>query len=516
MQCSKCYADFDGNFCPKCGTPSNQSMSKPGILLGFRSRKGWKKIVAICYLIFWGLFIVVNLFSARQGKVSSYDYFVDKAHMSLITLIFLSPFMFLSNTKLRNSLPLFKTRKMSQSALGMLIVVLSLGALAGSVNSLHSQEYKTDMLNHDYHIIDTIEANCVENGKIEYYCEYCGRSKTEPIQATGHTMNEESRIEANCVEDGKIEYRCEYCGRSKIEPIQATGHTMNEESHIEANCVTDGEIRSCCIICGYENIEVIPAVGHTIQENSNLCSICGQAITTPDTYSKSDSATMYDKEILFRDIPWGTSSKEAEGILKSGDPELSVMRLEETYMMKASQPLDTSFFDNVQEAGNWLCPIPYSIAGFDVLNTRLYFHYQLNEGTIDRNNDVLYLVTFDFDVLDYNTVYESLVEKLDALYGTGAETHKTTKNWIAAEDYSGTYKTDIYETVWYGANDTFVMIRCTIPDKEYDSVSMFCGVSMAYGQTSADSILADMEELLVAEQKEQEKNNAESANNDGL
>lgn len=254
MKCKECNSDIQGDYCSKCGTKTNLSQRK---LLGFRSNKIWKKLLSISYLSMFALMLAYLLFSGRVGKITAYDFWIDKAFSLVLCVCFISPYLFLSNTKFRNSLPLFKKHKVSLSVTGMAIVLSVFMIAIGVINSLHSDEYKADMENHAYVIENETNATCAQDGEISYLCEYCGRQKNEHILATGHSMVEISRIDATCTTNGNIVSKCEKCGEENQNELLASGHQMVEISRVNPTIDSQGQVVSKCNICGHTVTEYI-------------------------------------------------------------------------------------------------------------------------------------------------------------------------------------------------------------------------------------------------------------------
>ena len=254
MKCKKCNSDIQGDYCSNCGTKTNISQRK---LLGFRSNKVWKKILSILYLSVFALMLAYLLFSGRVGQITVYDFWIDKAFSLVLCVCFISPYLFLSNTKFRNSLPLFKKHKVSLSVAGMAIVLSVFMIVIGVINSLHSDEYKADMENHAYMVEIETKATCTEDGEISYLCEYCGRQKKEHIRATGHSMVEISRIDATCTTNGNIVSKCEKCGEENQNELLASGHQMVEISRVNPTIDSQGQIISKCNICEHTVTEYI-------------------------------------------------------------------------------------------------------------------------------------------------------------------------------------------------------------------------------------------------------------------
>lgn len=226
---------------------NNQTTAK---ILGFRTNKVWKKILSVIYLVCFALFALGGLTGGRYEKITVLDFWIDKLYTVILLLMFLSPYIFLSNTKFRDKLPLFKKHNGWISTVGMIIVILVIAILSDFVNNLHSKEYLSDMENHAYIEVSKKDATCEADGKIAYHCEYCGIDTTKTVKATGHTWdNGVITTEATCTETGINTYTCTTCNDVKNEDIKATGHTMKQVS------ADKEEIVYKCESCGEENIE---------------------------------------------------------------------------------------------------------------------------------------------------------------------------------------------------------------------------------------------------------------------
>jgi len=226
MKCEKCSVEYEGNSCPQCGE-KHQSKGK---LLGFRSNKVWKKIISIAYLVICGLVAFAVIFEGKYENITVYDFVIDKIFSFLMLILMVSPYIFLSETKFRNILPLFKKHRVFQSTVGMIIVVILILISIGITNSLHSEEYLADMQNHAYVEVSKTDATCEKDGEINYHCEYCGEDHTEVIKATGHQMVEVSRVDATEDEDGEIIRKCSVCNKEQKETIRQLGSSTTENN----------------------------------------------------------------------------------------------------------------------------------------------------------------------------------------------------------------------------------------------------------------------------------------------
>ena len=118
----------------------------------------------------------------------------------------------------------------------------------------------------------TTAATCENAGAKTYTCTVCNATKTEAIDATGHTPVDVAEQPATCTEAGhKAGTKCSVCEAilSGMEEIPATGHTEKTVAGKPATCtetgLTDG---ISCSVCGtvIKAQTEIPAKGHSWNE----------------------------------------------------------------------------------------------------------------------------------------------------------------------------------------------------------------------------------------------------------
>ena len=151
----------------------------------------------------------------------------------------------------------------------------------------------------------TIAATCENAGVKTYTCTVCNATKTEAIDATGHTPVEVAEQPATCEEPGhKAGTKCSVCGAtiSGMEEIPATGHTEVVDAAVEATCtktgLTEGKHCSACNKVIVAQTE-IPAKGHTEvidpaveptctkpgKTEGKHCSVCNEILVTQEEIS---------------------------------------------------------------------------------------------------------------------------------------------------------------------------------------------------------------------------------------
>lgn len=115
----------------------------------------------------------------------------------------------------------------------------------------------------------TTSPTCENAGVKTYTCTVCNATKTEAIDATGHTPIEVAEQPATCTEAGhKAGTKCSVCDAilSGMEEIPATGHTEVIDAAKAPTCTETGLTKGKhCSVCNTVLVaqEEIPAKGHT-------------------------------------------------------------------------------------------------------------------------------------------------------------------------------------------------------------------------------------------------------------
>ncbi len=295
MKCKKCGTKYNGDFCPNCGcstdnlnlqcTQALQSNKKTKKLLGFRSNKVVNKIISIGYMIVCALVLIGILGTEKYVNITNYDYTISQICDSLIVVMMITPYIFLSDFKFRNKLPLFKNHTVKSNIIGMLIVITILGVISGILDANHSKEFLADRDNHDWKETVT-EATCEKTGEKLKQCQYCGIKESEEIPKLKHEKEEISKTEPTCEKQGEIASKCKLCSKEFKEVLKATGHKFKEISRKEATETTEGEIVNECSVCKKQEKTVIEKLDK--KETSNPTT--SKKENTKDTSSKENSS----------------------------------------------------------------------------------------------------------------------------------------------------------------------------------------------------------------------------------
>ena len=144
----------------------------------------------------------------------------------------------------------------------------------------------------------TTSPTCSDAGVKTYTCTVCSETKTEVLDATGHTPVDVAEQPATCTEAGHTAgVKCSVCGAtiSGIEEIPAKGHTEVVDDAVAATCTTPGKTEGKhCSVCNKVLVEQteVPAKGHAVvvdpaveptctepgKTEGKHCSVCNEVL----------------------------------------------------------------------------------------------------------------------------------------------------------------------------------------------------------------------------------------------
>lgn len=110
-------------------------------IVGFRSNKMWKKIIASLYYLFCLIYIIQSLNNVPVIKANIYDMVIHKISAVLMGLSYLLPTIFISNFKFKDKIPLLKKKKWWSDVFGFIIVFLFMFFCSNIVTLFHSKDY---------------------------------------------------------------------------------------------------------------------------------------------------------------------------------------------------------------------------------------------------------------------------------------------------------------------------------------------------------------------------------------
>ena len=140
-----------------------------------------------------------------------------------------------------------------------------------------------EALGHDYNAVVTAPT-CTEQGYTTHTCSRCNESyKDAYTEALGHDWDEGVVTKApTCTGAGVRTYTCRRCGETRTEAIEATGHTPGTAVHeheVAATCTTSGSYDEVvyCSVCDAEltrTAHTVDALGHDLQHHEGKAATC--------------------------------------------------------------------------------------------------------------------------------------------------------------------------------------------------------------------------------------------------
>ena len=150
----------------------------------------------------------------------------------------------------------------------------------------------------------TTSPTCSDAGVKTYTCTVCSETKTEVLNATGHTPVTIAEQPATCTEAGHTAgVKCSVCGAtiSGIEEIPATGHTEVIDEAVAATCTEPGKTEGKhCSVCNEVLVaqEEIPAKGHTEVIDEAVAATCTESGKTEGKHCSVCNEILVAQEVI--------------------------------------------------------------------------------------------------------------------------------------------------------------------------------------------------------------------------
>ena len=149
------------------------------------------------------------------------------------------------------------------------------------------------------------EATCTDTGLTDgTRCSVCGTviKAQEEIPAKGHSWNEgEITTSPTCENAGVKTYTCTVCNATKTEAIDATGHTPVEVAERPATCTEAGHTAGTkCSVCDaiLSGMEEIPATGHTEVIDAAKAPTCTETGLTEGKHCSVCNKVLVAQEVI--------------------------------------------------------------------------------------------------------------------------------------------------------------------------------------------------------------------------
>lgn len=216
------------------------------------------------------------------------------------------------------------------------------------------------------------------------------------------------------------------------------------------------------------------------------------------------------KEILFNDIPWGTSFTEVEEKLGTWDLWNISGEGYKTYSADDILLGDYNGIDFEYSGINIISNAfngEQEVAGYTTEDITLYFAYLPIDGylTYEEKDTALYGAQYVFKPVDLQATYDDLTLKLTNIYGEPSKTTNGSDIW--GNQYTYTY--------WHGANNTELVIKGL--NSENDTTDLYDDeICLSYVWRVGDELLQNASDAVRQERLDKENNAREENNNTGL
>lgn len=162
---------------------------------------------------------------------------------------------------------------------------------------ISTEQIVISALSHDYVVVDSKDATCLEEGYKNYKCSRCGEEYTETISNTNnHSYQLTDEIAATCTMEGVREYICTLCNDIKTETIAAKGHDY-KTAITKATTSKNGSSVTKCSVCGNIKANTSIAYPKAVSLSASSYTYDGKAkkptITVKDSAGKTIGSSNY-------------------------------------------------------------------------------------------------------------------------------------------------------------------------------------------------------------------------------
>ena len=211
-----------------------------------------------------------------------------------------------------------------------------------------------------------------------------------------------------------------------------------------------------------------------------------------------------EEEILFREIPWGTSFTEVKDNII---PELDWDSMHGDWMRVLTlNDIIADKSESMDFKNNDLCLDAYTIgeidvAGYTVSQTSMYYAFVPVGGSVthEDSDTALYAAEYDIEPVDLDLAFADLFNKLVSVYGEP----DASKQYEIFNEYPNV----LY--YWYGSNDTMVVLKRS-PYKDDNHIHIF------YAWENGDKLLHEADDVVSGIKADEESSIYGNDNTDGL
>lgn len=217
-----------------------------------------------------------------------------------------------------------------------------------------------------------------------------------------------------------------------------------------------------------------------------------------------------DSEILFRDIPWGSSFNDTSKLLPEfnlfGSTMDGLNAANTNNVLKGELSGDIGINNNCYSGEICFQAMPMisrdlDVAGYPVYCLYLYYTYSTENGfSLSDDNTILYGAQYEFEEpQNLESMYSDLADKLSTIYGEADD---------KCDDIND-FGTQTAYMRWYGANDTAVALQ----SYDYDD---YPRIYVSYAWLKGDELLKEADAALSADQANTESEIYGNGSTNGL
>ena len=205
--------------------------------------------------------------------------------------------------------------------------------------------------------------------------------------------------------------------------------------------------------------------------------------------------------ILFRNMPWGTTYQSFSDLLRADGVTGGSF-----YDSYGSYSFEFEISDyggitgiyRLDDAGYKYSNSSVknlSVGGFPVSSIEAYFLFGFDDNAVysEKNDSVLYKAVYSFKVADGEGAYTVLAAKLSSLYGNGITKSDSSGVWSTAGDYH------VYThcTVWFGANDTGVVLCREYQISDATNSLISDKITLTYGKSNSLELFNNLKAAMI-------------------
>lgn len=240
------------------------------------------------------------------------------------------------------------------------------------------------------------------------------------------------------------------------------------------------------------------------------------------------STCAYADEVMFRNIPWGSSAETLEKELKTDGAYITSMdgfAIPYPALFKTSHSKQgfASMQDGVNQSREeiaWLTTAifmtPLKVGGYEVESISAYSFYGLSDGVVlkEKKDSVFYAAEYTFNVRDKEAAYKDLKEKLSILYGDAIEIEDNDVLTSYAFETPKKINAKMYISVWnIRADDVTVILNMECNDGPEDDINAsvwYNCLTLSYVKASYESQIQKVDAVMGGYLDNAEKENAVS------